>query len=64
MILTEHSDVLLLQETFGEGEEVENRLSLLLPDWSFITLDSIGRFGGLAIEWNCRTIKFLNHWVF
>jgi hypothetical protein len=64
MILTEHLDVLLLQETLGEGVEVENRLSLLLPDWSFITLDSIGRSGGLAIGWNCRTIKVLNHWGF
>ena len=64
MILTEHPDVLLLQETLGEGAEVENRLSLLLQDWSFITLDSIGRSRGLDIGWNCRTIKFLNHWGF
>ena len=64
MILTKHPDVLLLQETLGEGVEVENRLSLLLPDWSFITLDSIGRYGGLAIGWNCRTIKVLNYWGF
>jgi hypothetical protein len=64
MILTEHLNVLLLQETLGEGVEVEKRLSLLLPDWSFITMNSIGRSGGLAIRWNCRTIKVLNHWGF
>jgi exonuclease III len=64
MILTEHLDVLLLQETLGEGVEVDNRLSFLLLDWSFITLDSIGRSGGLAIRWNCRTIKVLNSWGF
>jgi hypothetical protein len=64
MTLTEHLDVLLLQETLGEGVEVENRLPFLLPDWSFITFDSIGRFGGLAIGWNCRTVKVLNHWGF
>jgi hypothetical protein len=27
-------------------------------------LDSIGRSGGLAIRWNCRTIKVLNSWGF
>jgi exonuclease III len=64
MILTEHPDVLLLQETLGEGIEVFNRLSSLLPDWSFITLDSIGRSGGLAIGWNSRTIKVINSWGF
>jgi exonuclease III len=64
MILTEHPDVLLLQETLGEGVEVYNRLSALLPDWSFITLDSIERSGGLAIGWNSRTIKVINSWGF
>ena len=43
VILAEHMDVLLLQETLGEGVEVFNRLSTLLPGWKFITLDSIGR---------------------
>jgi hypothetical protein len=64
MILTEHPEVLLLQETLGEGVEVYNRLSTLLPDWGFITLDSIRRLGGLAIGWNSRTIKVIKSWGF
>jgi hypothetical protein len=32
VILAEHSNVLLLQETLGEGVEVYNRLSTLLPN--------------------------------
>jgi len=64
MILTKHPDVLLLQETLGEGMEVDSKISFLLSNWIFITLDSIGRSGGLAIRWNCRTIKFLNSWGF
>jgi exonuclease III len=60
----EHPDILLLQETLGEGEEVSSRLSSLLPGWKFETLDSFGRSGGLAIGWNTRSIKFINSWGF
>jgi hypothetical protein len=47
VIFSEHPDVLLLQETLGEGEEVKSRLELLLPGWKFETLDALGRSGGL-----------------
>jgi len=64
VILAEHSDVLLLQETLGEGVEVYNRLSTLLPNWKFITLDSLGRSRGISIGWNSCTIKVINSWGF
>jgi hypothetical protein len=64
VILAEHSNVLLLQETLGEGVEVYNRLSTLLPNWKFITLDSLGRSRGISIGWNSYTIKVINSWGF
>ena len=64
VILAEHSNVLLLQETLGEGVEVYNRLSTLLPNWKFITLDSLGRSRGISIGWNSCTIKVINSWGF
>jgi exonuclease III len=48
VITTEHPDVLLLQETMGVGEEVKSSLELLLLGWVFITVDAMGRSGGLA----------------
>jgi len=52
VIKSEHHDVLMLQETLGEGEEVKTRLKCLLPGWKFETLYAMGRSGGLALGWN------------
>lgn len=58
----EHPNVLLLQETLGEAEEVESRLESLLPGWQFVTMDVKGRFGGLALGWNSQSVKVTNCW--
>jgi hypothetical protein len=62
VIATEHPDVLLLQETMGVGEEVKSSLELLLPGWNFITVDAMGRSGGLATGWNSHNIQVINTW--
>jgi exonuclease III len=62
VISSKHPDVLLLQETLGEGEEVKSRLKSFLPGWEFETLDAMGRSGGLALGWNTQTIKVTNSW--
>jgi exonuclease III len=64
VIDSEHPDILLLQETLGEGEEIKSRLISLLPGWNFETLDATGRSGGLAIGWNTHSIKISNSWGF
>jgi exonuclease III len=63
VIATEHPDVLLLQETMGVVEEVKFNLELLLPGWKFITVDAMGRSGGLAIGWNSHNIQVINTWA-
>jgi exonuclease III len=64
VIDSEHPDILLLQETMGEGEEVKSRLISLLPGWNFETLDATGRSGGLEIGWNTHSIQVINSWGF
>jgi len=64
VIDSEHPDILLLQETMGEGEEVKYRLLSLLLGWNFETLDATERSGGLAIGWNTHSIQVTNSWGF
>ena len=52
----------MLQETFGLGSVVKDRLEGWLPGWTFESLDARGRSGGLAIGWNDKTIKSQNFW--
>ena len=62
VLTLEHPDVILLQETMGEGEVIRERLESWLPGWSFVTVDARGRSGGLAVGWkNCR-VKMINAW--
>eukprot|EP00253_Pinus_taeda_P004076 PITA_04076 len=56
------SDILFLQETLGNGSEVELSLKSLLPRWTFLAIDSSGHSGGLAIGFREGRIKCLNLW--
>ena len=42
VLTLEHPDVILLQETIGEGEVIRERLEIWLPRWSFVTVDARG----------------------
>ena len=53
-------EIILLQETLGEGLEVKTKLESWFGGWCFETLDVRGRSGGLAIGWNSRCVKVLN----
>jgi len=55
-------DILLLQETLGNGGSINNILSNMLPGWIFHTLDSRGRSGGCALAFNNNSIKIENIW--
>lgn len=62
MVITEHPNFALLQETLGTGEEVKTSLEHLLPGWSFTTIDALGRSGGLATGWNSYKVQVLDFW--
>jgi hypothetical protein len=64
VIESEHPDIIHLQETLGEGEEVNYRVSSLFLGWKFKTVDSFGRSGELTIGWITRPIKIINYWDF
>ena len=53
-------EIILLQETLGEGLEVKTKVESWFGGWCFETLDGRGRSGGLAIGWNTRCVKVLN----
>ena len=42
VLILEHPDVILLQETLGVGDVIKNCLESWMPGWSFITLDVKG----------------------
>ena len=58
----EHPDVILLQETLGVGEVIQERLESWIPGWSFVSLDARGRSGGLAVGWKNSRVKLINSW--
>ena len=62
VLTLEHPDVILLQETLGVGEMIQERLESWLLGWSFVTLDARGRSGGLAVGWKNRGVKMINSW--
>ena len=62
VITLEHPDIMMLQEILGVGEFFKSRLKIWLPRWIFETLDVRGHSGGLAVEWNERSVKSLNLW--
>jgi hypothetical protein len=62
VVSLDRSDIILLQENSGVGEVVKVRLESWFSGWSFETLDVRGRFVGLAIGWNDRSVKLHNSW--
>ena len=50
-------DLILIQETLGEAHHVSKILQAICPRWIFTALDAMGRFGGLAMGYNPRSIK-------
>lgn len=53
----ELTDIILLQETLGQAENITHSLHAMAPRWNFIALDAVGTSGGLAIGYNPRTIR-------
>lgn len=58
----EPTDIIMLQETLGNDESIEQTLSTVKPGWQFHALDAIGRSGGLAIGYNPRSINASATW--
>ena len=50
-------DIVMLQETLGAEVVIVLLLERLQKGWSFFGLDASGRFGGLAMGWNQKSIK-------
>ena len=62
VVSLERPDVIMLQETLGIGEVIQERLENWIPGWSFVTLDAKGRSGGLAVGWRNNCVKLINSW--
>jgi hypothetical protein len=54
----------MLQETLGAEVVIVLLLERLQKGWSFCGLDASGRFGGLAMGWNQKSIKLESSWDF
>ena len=50
-------DLIYLQETMCDGDELVKDMELLLKGWLFISVDAKGKSGGLLLGWG--TCKFL-----
>jgi len=62
LIETKPPDIILLQETLGMADQISHTLQNIIPNWSFVALDVVGRFGGLAIGYNPRSIRVDASW--
>jgi len=49
MFLNHCHDVIKLQETLGDGDDVKLALNKMLPGWKFMTVDAKGRSRGLSL---------------
>ena len=56
-------DVLFLQETMGDGVLFAGNMELLLPGWTFCSVDAKGKSGGLLVGWRNHFLLFLNSWA-
>lgn len=57
-----YPDITMLQESLRSGEEIKLALNKMLPRWTFLTLDSKGRSGGMALGVKYCSMKLLNSW--
>jgi len=62
LIALEAVNILFLQETLGPTSTITPSLESWLPGWSFYSLDSMGRSGGLALRTYNHSIKLNNIW--
>ena len=56
-------DVLFIQETMIEGGVLVQDLELMIHGWQFISVDAMGRSGGLIVGWKSCNFLFLNAWA-
>jgi hypothetical protein len=56
------SNIILLQETLGDGAFVTHILEGLLEGWNFCALDAKGILRGLVVGWQSRSVKLQNYW--
>jgi len=59
---SEHVDIIMLQETLGTIESIDQTLSSINPGWHFHSLDAMGRSRGLSIGYHPRTINVIATW--
>ena len=56
-------DVLFIRETMIEGGVLVQDLELMIHGWKFISVDALGRSGGLIVGWKSCNFLFLNAWA-
>ena len=56
-------DVLFIQETMIEGDALVQELEVMILGWKFISVDAMGRSGGLIIGWKSVNFLMLNAWA-
>ena len=52
LVADQHIDVLFIQETMGDGFIFAGEMETLLNRWSFVSMDSKGKLGGLPLGWS------------
>ena len=63
MVADQSVDVLFLQETMGDGVLFAGNMELLLPGWTFCSVDAKGKSGGLFMGWRNQFFLFPNSWA-
>ena len=56
-------DVLFIQETMIEGDVLVQDLELMINGWQFISVDAMGRSGGLIVGWKSCNFLFITAWA-
>ena len=56
-------DVIFLQETMIEGYVLVQELEHMIHGWQFISVDAMGRSGGLILGWKSCNFLFHNAWA-
>ena len=56
-------DIILLLETMGKRNQINNALESLLQHWTFESMDANGQSGGLAMGWRTKNCICENIWI-
>ena len=63
-LIDQHAaDVIFIQETMIEGCSLVQELEHLIHGWQFISVDAMGRSGGLILGWKSCNFLFHNAWA-